>query len=201
LKQETENLTQLQSLLDELEQDRRKLSLTPHQLAFYQSIITLMFSNLSEISKQIQKIKHRNITDSKFSKRIFETTTPTVSQDLIESLKDKDEIVDSSFQDTLYLENQTIYSEMNEYLEDVEKIEKSAVEISTLLATFEEKLSEDSFKIEKLYNTTESALEYAKQAKDELQATGDRGQSIFQKLTIWILVFAALWILILDFVN
>lgn len=110
-------------------------------------------------------------------------------------------MVDPTDDSSLMIENATLYSEMNEYLEDVEKIERTAIEITELLTTFEHKLAEDSNKIESLAVSSNSTLEFAEGAKLELEATGDRGQSIFQKLTIWILILAALWILFLDFIN
>jgi dephospho-CoA kinase len=120
------------------------------QLEHYQQVISSLFSYISLITLKFETMKQRSTEESNFSKKLFETHIKDMK--ISEELNDYNDIVEDS---QLELENQNFKNDLSDLLSDIENVEKSAYEITSLMNQIQNKISEGTEKIENIQKTSE----------------------------------------------
>jgi hypothetical protein len=120
------------------------------QLEHYQQVISSLFEYISLITSKFETMKQRSIEESNFSKKLFETNINDMK--ITEELNDYNDIVEDT---QLELENQNFKNDLSDLLSDIENVEKSAYEITSLMNQIQHKIGEGTEKIESIQKNSE----------------------------------------------
>ena len=203
LKEEIEELKKI--LKKEIEKNKNEKK---QQNEHYNQIILNLFDSILFISKKFENLKKKSKEDLNFSKKLFDSNLNEFQDDKNKEEKKNDqneELLDFKeeiqLNSLLEIENRNLKNDLSDLLSDIENVEKSAYEISSLMNQIQSKLGEDTEKIENLQKLSEEADDNIENANENFDQIKNRSGSFFDNLFIYAFLFASFSVLFLDLVN